>query len=116
MTTFKNFILPAFSILALSACASSSPESDPSYVSPTHYSNYNCNQIAAEMQRIQNKLQQGEQSQSANLVGQVLNTAITGYAISQGYGFTEADNSQQQRLINLYDVLEQTAIQKECNL
>ena len=58
--------------LALSACASSqdntvsAPQADPAYISPNHYANYNCDQIAAEMQRISGRL---EQAQNSNMSG-----------------------------------------------
>jgi hypothetical protein len=112
MQLLKKTILSGCIIIGLAGC-STSPESDPAYVSPTHYSNYNCKQISAEMQRVSGKLEQTEQ---ANATGQVLGTALAAYAISQGYGFSSGDNSPQRRLLNQYDVLEQTAIQKECGI
>lgn len=112
MTRLKYTLLSGAIIIGLSGCASS-PESDPAYVSPNHYANYNCNQISAEMQRISGKLEQAEQ---ANTTGQVLGTALAAYAISQGYGFAGGDDSAYRRLRNQYDVLEQTSIQKECGI
>src|SRR6056297_793315 len=64
--------------LFVSACTTS-PETDPAYVSPSHYANYNCKQISAEMQRLSSKLEQAEQE---NTTGQVLETALAAYAIS----------------------------------
>lgn len=99
-------------LLGIASCATS-PESDPAYISPTHYSSYNCKQISAEMQRVSGKLEQAEQADAA---GQVLGTALAAYAISQGYGYSGGDNAPYRRLVNQYEVLEQTAIQKECKI
>lgn len=109
-TTSTIFVL---SLMMITGCASA-PESDPAYVAPTHYANYNCNQISSEMQRISTKMEQAKQ---ANTTGKVLDTALAAFAISQGYGYSsDNDDVQYRRLVNQYDVLEQTAIQKECGL
>lgn len=112
MTRLKYTLLSGALIIGLAGCANS-PESDPAYVSPNHYANYNCKQISAEMQRISSKLEQAEQ---ANTTGQVLDTALAAFAISQGYGYSSGDNSAYRRLHNQYEVLEQTSIQKECGI
>ncbi len=111
MQRFNKVICSTVLIIGLTGCATS-PESDPAYISPTHYSNYNCNQISAEMQRVSGKIEQAKQ---ANTTGKVLDTALAAFAISQGYGYEDSNGSQYQRLVNQYDVLEQTAIQKECH-
>ena len=111
----KIKLISAIICLGLAGCASS-PESDPAYISPTHYSNYNCNQISAEMQRVSGKIEQLEQTEKTEAAEVVLGTALQAFAISQGYGISSNDdkNVQYRRLANQYDVLEQTAIQKEC--
>lgn len=113
----KNLsILTLSFVLALSACASS-PENDPAYISPAHYSNYNCSQIAAEMQRVSAKMEQMGQSEQDKAAELVLGTALSAFAISQGYGLSSSesqDEVQYRRLGNQYDVLEQEAIRKEC--
>ncbi|MBI1328117.1 MAG: hypothetical protein GC136_10825 [Alphaproteobacteria bacterium] len=101
------------SLLLLAACETA-PESDPSYISPTHYQNYNCNQISAEMQRVSTKL---EQATSVDSTNQMLGAAVAIFAISKGRGISGGgENVELKRLRNQYDVLEQTAIQKECHL
>ncbi|MCP4392794.1 MAG: hypothetical protein GY804_00740 [Alphaproteobacteria bacterium] len=99
-------------LMVLSGCASS-PENDPAYVSPMHYQSYNCNQISAEMLRVSSKVEQAMQEENTN---QFLDTALAAFSISQGNGYGGGDkNTNLKRLNNLYDVLEQTAIRKECN-
>lgn len=108
----QRFFLTLGLTLIVSGCASS-PKSDPAYVSPNHYANYNCNQISAEMQRLSGRLEQAER---ANATGQVLDTALAAYAISRGHRRSRSDDTQYRRLVNQYDVLEQTSIQKECGI
>jgi hypothetical protein len=114
----KKLTLTVMVTIGLSACASSqSSESDSTYISPNHYQNYNCNQINAEKKRVNSKLEQmAELSESDDTTGQVLNTALMAFAISRGYGFKSGqdENTAYKRLYNQYEVLEQTAIQKEC--
>ena len=112
MKPFKSILLSTVLLIGITGCETS-PESDPAYVSPAHYSNYNCNQISAEMQRVSGKL---EQAETTNATGQVLGTAVAIFAISQGYGYAEDNNPEHRRLVNQYDVLEQTFIRKECGI
>lgn len=111
MNKFTITLLLSSSII-LSGCASNSPESDPSYVSPTFYQGYNCKQIKAEKLRLNSKI---EQALKVNPSNQVLDTVLSAYAISQGYGVSNQENKELKRFQNQFDVLEQTAIQKECN-
>lgn len=97
-------------VFTLSACSGNSSSS--AYVSPDHYASFNCKQIDAESKRISAKLEQNSTSSSES--NQVLNTALTAFAISQGYSFQGNDNTQEKRLQNLYEVLEKTKIEKEC--
>ena len=105
----SSFILVA--CFGLAACATS-PESNPAYVSPTQYSDYNCKQLKLEMRRVSSGIEQKKTSTTAN---KVLDTAITAFAISQGYGFTNDDDVEYERMQNQYRVLEQEIIRKECD-
>lgn len=113
VSKYSNFILSSLLTVSvgLAGCATA-PESDPAYVSPLQYQDYNCKQIKAEMRRVSGKI---EQAAKTDQTGQVLDAALTVFAISQGYGVYSEDNPEYRRLQNQYDVLEQTAIQKECN-
>lgn len=106
-------IISGIMIIGLVGC-STSPESNPDYISPTHYSNYNCKQIEAEKQRVSTKMEQMTTGKNKT-ADKVLDTALAAFAISQGYGFSNGDNDvAYRRLYNQYEVLEQTAIEKEC--
>lgn len=106
-------IISGVIIIGLAGC-STSPESNPDYISPTHYSNYNCKQIEAEKQRVSSKLEQMTVGQN-DTADKVFDTALAAFAISKGYGFNNTNSGNlKQRLYNQYEVLEQTAIEKEC--
>lgn len=98
------------SITFLSSCAAQ-PKQPEYYVSPQEYADYNCNQIRAEMQRVSNK----REALSANSKkSNILDTALTAYAISQGYGYEEKDNSQLNAMNNTYESLDRLLIKKDC--
>jgi hypothetical protein len=106
---------PAYLTLAipalLAACATG-PESDPSYVSPTQYDTYSCDQMRAEMQRVSKQIDQFSQQDKPG--SELLSTALTAYAISQGYGFSQADNVKLRRAQNKYNILDEMMIKKNC--
>ena len=108
-------ILSGILIFGLGGC-STSPEPDLAYISPNHYSEYNCKQISAEKQRLSTKMEQMT-TRKNDIANKVLDTALAAFAISQGYGVSSGDDdATYRRLYNQYEVLERTAIQKECNL
>jgi hypothetical protein len=108
-------IISIATILLVSGCASEpqTAESDPAYISPAQYKDYDCKQIGAEMRRVSKKIDVATQTDGTT---QVLNAAVTAFAISRGMGVSGDDGVQMRRLKNQYDVLEETAIQKKCNL
>ena len=65
------------------------------------------------MRRVSGKIEQAAQN---NQAGQVLDAAVAVFAMSQGYGVSRGDDVDYRRLQNQYEVLEQTAIRKECDL
>lgn len=111
----KKASLQTLSIIAalFVAGCTTAPEADPAYVSVTQYQDYNCKQLRAEMQRVSKKIEVSMQTEATT---QVLNAAVTAFAISRGYGVSARDNVEMRRLKNQYDVLEQTSIQKQCGL
>lgn len=110
MHNIKTYLIGLI-FLSLAGCAN---EPDPSYVSPNLYQSYNCKQIKAERVRLSSKLNQASQT---NQTGQVLDAAVNIFAISQGYGYSDENGREAEfrRLNNQYEVLDQTAIQKECD-
>lgn len=98
--------------LVLAGCASTSPESDSAYVSPTQYDTYSCAQMRAEMQRVSSEIDHETKSSANN---KLLDTAMMAYAISQGYGWQSDDESVElRRAKTKYRILDEMMIKKNC--
>lgn len=97
--------------LALTACATS-PQDDPAYVSPTQYDTYSCAQMRAEMQRVTSQVDQLTKKKDTG--SQILSTALSAYAISQGYSYSEEDNVELRRAQTKYRILDEMMIKKNC--
>ena len=110
-------ILAASSILT--GCATSSSDIAAVYVSPLQYQTYDCQQLAAEAQRIQSRVAQ---------VGGRLDQAATNDKLITGAGVvlfwpalfflggTKQQEADYARLKGEYDGVQQAAIQKKCTL
>lgn len=108
----KLHLLAAVVLFLLTGCASKLA-SDPAYVSPSQYSDYNCKQLKLEMQRVSSNL---EQAKKDDATGQILGAALRVFAISQGYRLDDSDSKlESRRLQNQYTVLSQALIKKECD-
>lgn len=103
----------------VAGCASSANDIGATYISPLQYQNYTCEQIAAEAQRISQRVAtlSGQQDQKAT------NDAIaTGVAIVIFWpaAFMISGDSQTAaelgRLKGEFETLEKVAIQKNCGL
>lgn len=102
---------------ALAGCTTAPEKISGSYVSPIQYSNYDCDQIRLEMQRVSAKVSEvaGVQKRQAN-----------NDAVAMGVGlvifwpalfFLAGGNDRKEELANLkgtYDALTTTAIEKKC--
>jgi hypothetical protein len=108
-----------FAVVSLVGCAHSSKEIQTQYVSPMQYRDYNCNQIAAEMDRISHRAQE--------LAGQIDKKASND-KVAMGVGmvlfwpalfFLKGDGPEAQeygRLKGEYETLQRAAIKKECDI
>lgn len=103
-----------------SGCATKSGEIMPTYVSPLQYSNFNCDQIRAEAQRIHVRASQmtgivDEKAQNANVgtaVAVVLFWPAAFWAASSGA--TMEQRAELARLKGEQEALAQAAIQNKC--
>ena len=105
--------------LALGGCASSSNDIPAQYVSPLQYSQYNCQQIAAEAERV---------SARAAQVAGVQDSKSTNDAVATGVGlvlfwpsllFIKGDGATAAELGRLkgeFDAIERVSIEKNCGL
>jgi hypothetical protein len=112
-----------WTVLALSSaligCASSADKIGGQYVSPLQFSNYDCNQLSMEAQRISARVAQlsGVQDQKAS------NDAVaTGVAIVIFWpaaflvGGNDQTTAELARLKGEFEAIEQVSIQKRCGI
>lgn len=103
--------------IALAGCATASKDIAPNYVSPMQYQSYDCEQIAAETQRIQVRVNQigGRLDEAASN-----DKAIAGVGVILFWpalfalGGTKQQEAEYARLKGEYDALQQAAVQKKC--
>ncbi len=103
--------------LALSGCATASKDITSSYVSPMQYQPYDCEQLAAESQRIQARVQElGGRLDEASTNDKVITTVgvILFWPILFALGGTKQQEADYARLRGEYDALQQAAIAKKC--
>ncbi len=60
----------------LSACASSSADIAPAYVSPMQYQSYDCRQVAEEAQRVSNEARRAAGVQDENATSDAVVTGV----------------------------------------
>ncbi|HAX91926.1 MAG TPA: hypothetical protein DCY07_06945 [Rhodospirillaceae bacterium] len=107
MKTSHIIALVPVLVLGLSACALG-----PDYVSSNYYQDYTCNQITLEKQRVAAKLEEATQAESTE---RLFDTAASLFGMTPESRYSrDRDSDEAERLRNQYDVLERTAIQKDC--
>jgi hypothetical protein len=115
---FKIAISAILLAAFMSGCATKSSEIQAIYISPLQYSSYDCNQLRAELQRLQIRVTQvggafDERASQANLA-----TAATVVLFWPAAFFVGGGNKEQQaelaRLKGEQDAIQQTAIQLKC--
>jgi hypothetical protein len=114
----KRYIATIVSVaLALSGCATTSKDITASYVSPLTYQSYDCDQLAAEAQRIQVRFQElGGRLDEASTNDKVITTVgvILFWPILFALGGNKQQEAEYARLRGEYDALQQAAIAKKC--
>ena len=104
--------------LLLAGCTGvDNASTDPTYVPAGLYDNYTCDQLHVQMNLTSAKITDLSDEENGK---DVINAVVSAYAASQGYGFEdrrrhESENAVElRRQKNKYDVLEETAIRKNC--
>jgi hypothetical protein len=110
-------ILAVSTCMLLGACATASKDLSPTYTSPLGYQNYDCEQLAAESQRIQGRVVQ---------LGGRLDTAASNDKAIAGVGVllfwpalfalggTKQQEADYSRLRGEYDAVQQSAVLRKC--
>ena len=105
--------------LAISACSTSSKKISATYITPTQYHNYDCDQLASETQRLHPRITQ---------LGARLDEAASNDAALMGVGMilfwpalfalggTKEQEAGYGRLKGEYEAIQQAAIAKKCTL
>jgi hypothetical protein len=103
--------------LACAGCATSSKDISATYVSPLAYQAYDCDQLGAESQRIQVRVQQlSGRLDEASSNDKAITTVgvILFWPILFALGGTKQQEAEYARLKGEYDALQQQAIAKKC--
>lgn len=107
----------AAAALLLSGCATASKDVPVSYVSPMQYQSFDCEQIAAESQRLASRVQQlgGRLDEAANHDKAIAGVgAIIFWPALFALGGTKQQEAEYARLRGEADALQQAAIFKKC--
>jgi len=116
--TFEQVVVSTCgAALVLAGCATASKDIAPTYVSPMQYQSYDCDQIAAEVQRISARVNQlGGRLDEASNNDKVITTVgvILFWPILFALGGTKQQEAEYARLKGEYDALEQQAVVKKC--
>ena len=116
MKTFcKLLVLAVFTSIVM-GCASSSKDLAASYVSPLQYSVYDCQQLAAETQRISVRFNQLAEriDTAAENDKKIAAGAIFFYPIFFLGGNKDREN-EYSRLKGEYEAIHQAAVQRKCS-
>lgn len=103
--------------LALSGCATSSKDVATAYVSPVQYQNYDCDQIAAESQRLTARVQQlgGRLDEASNNDKAIMGVGlILFWPALFALGGTKQQEAEYARLKGEAEALQQAAVAKKC--
>jgi len=103
----------------LISCASSSDEIASSYVSPTQYSSFNCDQLSLELARLnarKTELAGNLDKAASNDESLTAVSIILFWPAAFALGGNEAQEAEYARLKGEYDAVQQMGIEKNCNL
>ena len=114
----KKFVTSILAVVvALSGCATASKDVASIYVSPLQYQSFDCDQLAAENQRLQSRVNQlagrlDEAASNDKAIGVV--GAILFWPALFALGGTKPQEAEYSRLRAEADAIQQSAIIKKC--
>jgi hypothetical protein len=103
--------------LVIQGCATASKDLTATYISPLQYQTFDCEQIAAEVARIQARVVQlgGQLDQAANNDAGIMAVGLLLFwPVLFALGGTKQQEAEYSRLKGEYDALEQQAVLKKC--
>lgn len=105
--------------VALCGCASTSSDIAPTYVSPLNYSQYDCEQLAMEGQRISQHAAAASGQQDKARTGDTVATTVGIVLFWPSLFFIKGDGPKAAELAQLkgeMDAIESASIQKKCRI
>lgn len=102
----------------MTGCATSSQNIASSYVSPTQYQSYDCNQLSAETARLQARITQlgGRLDQASRNDKAIMGVGlIIFWPALFALGGTKEQEAQYASLKGEYEAVQQAAIARKCN-
>ncbi len=112
-------IISVILALILVGCASKAAEVTPAYVSPMMYQSYNCQQLAAEAQRVSAAAAAASGTQDSQATKDAVATTAAVIIFWPAAFFVQGDKQNAAQLAQLkgeMDAIQQTSIQKQCGI
>ncbi len=107
------------SVIIFSGCATSSKDVTTAYVSPLQYKDYNCDQLTAEMTRLNVRVTQlgGRLDEAASNDKALVGVGMVLFWPSLFFlGGTKNQEAEFSRIKGEYEAINQAAIQKDCKI
>lgn len=117
MLAAQRTVLAVTVLSFLGGCATASKDISASYVSPTQYMSYDCQQIGAETQRLQSRYAElgGRLDQAASNDKAIAGVGIILFwPVLFALGGTKQQEAEYARLRGEYDAVSQASVQKRC--
>ena len=118
MKSLKKAVVAAVATaVLLSGCATSSDKISASYVSPMQYQSFDCDQIAAEGSRLNQRVMalQGQVDKAASNDKALMGVGvILFFPVLFALGGNQQKEAEYGRLKGEYDALQQSAVMKKC--
>jgi hypothetical protein len=117
---FKKIVcLLCSSVIIFSGCATSSKDVTTAYVSPLQYKDYNCDQITAEMTRLNVRVTQlgGRLDEAASNDKALVGVGMVLFWPSLFFlGGTKNQEAEFARIKGEYEAINQAAVQRDCKI
>tara|TARA_B110001452_G_C15025610_1_gene358454 strand:- start:148 stop:501 length:354 start_codon:yes stop_codon:yes gene_type:complete len=116
---FKKLFVYLVCLSFVASCSNASKDIAAIYVSPQQYSNYDCDQTRAEMQRVAGKVRSLTGQLDKNAGNDNITTGVSLILFWPAVFFlggTKEEEAEYARLKGEYDALEQASILKKCSM
>ena len=118
-TVRNRAVVSVIAVLMLAGCASKAAEITPAYVSPMLYQSYNCQQLAAEAQRVSAAAAAAAGVQDSQATKDTVATTVGIIVFRPSLFLIGGDKQTAAQLAQLkgeMDAIQQASIQKQCGI